>query len=88
MFTVNELSGEVVDASIKVHTSLGPGLLESVYESCLAYKLRQKGFRVEQQKPIPLVFEDVKLECGFRCDLLIERKLIVEINQAWPAAEF
>jgi len=80
MFTENELSGAVVAASIRVHTSLGPGLLESVYESCLAFKLRQNGFKVEQQKGIPLLFEAVKLECGFRCDLLIEDKLIVEIK--------
>lgn len=76
----NELSAIVIGEAIKVHQQLGPGLLESVYEECLMYKLLQTTLCVERQKPIPLIFEEVKLECGFRCDLIIERKLIVEIK--------
>lgn len=78
--TENELSWIVIGEAIKVHQSLGPGLLESVYEACLAYKLEKAGLLVDRQKPIPLVFEEVKLDCGFRCDLLIENKLVIEIK--------
>ena len=76
----NELSNIVIGEAIAVHTFLGPGLLESVYEECLAYKLIKRGLQIERQKPIPVIFEEVKLECGFRCDLLVERKLIVEVK--------
>jgi len=76
----NELSAIVIGEAIKVHQQLGPGLLESVYEECLMYKLLQTTLFVERQKPVPLIFEEVKLECGFRCDLIIERKIIIEIK--------
>ena len=78
--TENELSTIVIGEAIEVHRQLGPGLLESVYEHCLCYRLVQKGLRIERQKPIPLVFEEVKLECGFRCDILVEGKLILEVK--------
>ena len=80
IMTENELSSIVVREAIRIHRILGPGLLESVYENCLAYKLAGLGVLVERQKPIPLVFEEVKLECGFRCDILVENKLIIEIK--------
>ena len=70
----------IIGAAIKIHRRLGPGLLESAYECCLAYELEQLGFRVQRQKPIPLVYEGVKLECGFRADLLVEREVVVEIK--------
>ncbi|MBU1298644.1 MAG: GxxExxY protein [Bacteroidetes bacterium] len=74
----NELSNIVIGCAIEVHKSLGPGLLESAYKECLAYKIKQEGLFVEKEKPLPLVFEEVKLDCGYRVDLLVERKLIVE----------
>ncbi len=78
--TENELSSVIIGEAIHLHKRLGPGLLESVYEECLYFRLIQRNVFVERQKPIPLIFEDVKLECGFRCDLLIEKKLIIEIK--------
>lgn len=70
----------VLDCSFKVHTALGPGLLESSYEACLYYELIQSGLNVEKQKPLPLVYEKVKLDVGYRIDLLVEGKVIVEIK--------
>lgn len=65
---------------MKVHTALGPGLLESAYQECLYYEIQQIGLRVEKEKPLPLVYEEVKLECGYRVDLFVESKLIIEIK--------
>ncbi|HTC00813.1 MAG TPA: GxxExxY protein [Ferruginibacter sp.] len=76
----NELSSVIIGEGIKVHQQLGPGLLESVYEECLAYRLIKVGLAIEKQKPIPLIFEEVRLECGFRCDILVEGKLIIEVK--------
>ena len=76
----NELSNIILGEAINVHQQLGPDLLESVYEECLAYRLAKRELIVERQKPIPLVFEGVKLECGFRCDILVERKVIIELK--------
>ena len=70
----------VVDAALKVHRQLGPGLLESSYEACLAYELKQRNLKVETQKPLPLVYEEVKLEVGYRVDLMIENKFVVEVK--------
>ena len=75
-----ELSNEIVGAAIKVHRKLGPGLLESAYEACLAYELAVLGRTVERQKAVPLFYEQVKLDCGFRADLVIEGRIIVEIK--------
>jgi GxxExxY protein len=74
----NDLTREVIGAAIRIHRRLGPGLLESAYETCLAYELEKLGLRVERQKPVPLIYESVKLECGFRADLVIEGNLVVE----------
>jgi len=76
----NELSKEIIGSAIEVHKSLGPGLLESAYKECLNYKMIQKGLYVEKEKPMPLVFEGVKLDCGYRMDLLVENKLVIEIK--------
>jgi GxxExxY protein len=76
----NRLTEKVIGCAIKVHSELGPGLLESSYEECLFYELNESGIYVEKQKPLPLVYHDVKLECGYRVDLFIENKLIVEIK--------
>ncbi|MCH8234441.1 MAG: GxxExxY protein [Bacteroidetes bacterium] len=78
--TENEISREIVDAALKVHKQLGPGLLESAYEECLYYELIKRELLVEKQKTLPLVYEEVKLDAGYRIDLLIEKKVIVEIK--------
>jgi len=78
--TENELSKIVFDAGIRVHKALGPGLLESAYEECLFYELQKVGLYVEKQKALPLIYEDVKLDAGYRIDLLVEKKLVIEIK--------
>lgn len=80
MLEENEISHIVIGTGIEVHSALGPGLLESAYTECLFYKLNKKGLLVEKEKIIPIQFEEVKLECGYRADLLVESKLIVEIK--------
>ena len=76
----NEISGIIIDCSLKVHKALGPGLLESVYQAALAYELRKHGLNVVTEQPIPVIYEDVKLEVGFRADLIVENKVIVEVK--------
>jgi GxxExxY protein len=76
----NDLARIVVDAAFKVHTTLGPGLLESVYRDVLKYELEQRGLHVEREVPIPVVYEGVKLEVGFRADLIVEGMLILELK--------
>src|SRR2546423_14408877 len=77
---INHLSGRVVHAAYKVHETLGPGLLESVYEVCLMHELTKSDIRVERQVPLPVVYDELKLEAGFRIDLLVERQLVVELK--------
>jgi len=74
------MTSQVIGAAIKVHRKLGPGLLESAYEACLAHELEKLGLRVQRQKAVPLIYETVKLECGFRADLVIEGRVVVEIK--------
>lgn len=76
----NEISGKIIGLSIDIHHRLGPGLLESVYKECLVYRLKKEGLLVEKEKPIPLIFEEIKLECGYRIDILVEKKVVVEIK--------
>ena len=76
----NELTGKIIQAALKVHTALGPGLLESAYEACLEYELIKMGLKVERQKPLPIIYEEVHLECGYRIDLLVEESVIVELK--------
>lgn len=78
--TENELSNKVIGIAIDVHNVLGPGLLESAYKECLFYKLGQSGFGVHKEKALPLVFEEVKLDCGYRLDILVENKLLIEVK--------
>lgn len=78
--TENEISNRIIGLAIEVHTALGPGLLESAYKECLYYKLSKEGFYVEKEKPMPLIFEEVKLEIGYRVDLLVEKKVMLEIK--------
>jgi len=77
---INEISGQIVDAAIKVHSKLGPGMLESVYETVLAYELRKRGLHVQRQLPIPIVYDDVHFDEGFRLDLLVEDQVIIELK--------
>jgi len=76
----NEISGQIVDAAMKVHTELGPGLLESAYEACLAHELRKRGLKVERQRVLPIVYDGVLIEVGYRIDLLVEETVIVELK--------
>ncbi|MBX7171697.1 MAG: GxxExxY protein [Pyrinomonadaceae bacterium] len=76
----NSLSNLIINRALKVHSALGPGLLESAYQECLFYELQKSGLFVEKEKPMPLIYEEVKLECGYRVDLLVENKLIIEIK--------
>lgn len=78
--TENEISFKIIGAAIEVHKALGPGLLESAYQECLAYKLLEEGLRVEKEKPMPLVFEEVQMEVGYRIDLLVEDKVVIELK--------
>ena len=78
--TKDDITYKVIGAAIAIHRKLGPGLLESAYEACLAYELGKSGLRVERQKPVPLVYEEVRLDCGFRADLVVEGKLVVELK--------
>jgi len=70
----------IIKNAMEVHTALGPGLLESAYQECLSYKLQKAGYTIEKEKPMPLVFEKVKLECGYRIDILVENKLVLELK--------
>lgn len=76
----NEIAHKVIGLAIEVHKTLGPGLLESAYEECLFYKIVKSGLRAERQKPMPLIFEEVHLECGYRIDMVVENKLVVEVK--------
>lgn len=78
--TDNEITYEIIGAAIEVHRLLGPGLLESAYEECLAKELTLRNLVVERQKPVPVVYKDVKLECGYRIDLLVEHRVVVELK--------
>ena len=77
---LNEISGEIVDAAFKVHSQLGPGLLESVYERVLAYELRKRGLPVETQQSVPIRYDGVDFDEGFRLDLLVNDAVIVEVK--------
>ena len=76
----NDLSQIIIGCAIKVHSALGPGLLESAYEECLYYELVKEGLKVEKQKALPLIYEEIKLEVGYRLDLIVEDKVVVEIK--------
>jgi GxxExxY protein len=75
-----DITREIIGSSIEVHKQLGPGLLESAYEECLAFELVQKGYKIERQKPVPIVYKDIKLEYGYRIDILVENKVILELK--------
>ena len=77
---LNELTGQIIGAAIEVHRHLGPGLLESAYETCLAYELRQLGLAVERQKALSLIYKEIRLDQGYRIDLFVEQRVIVELK--------
>jgi len=77
---VNQLTEAIIGSAIRVHRHLGPGLLESTYEACLAFELVDQGLSVERQKELPVVYRDVRLDCGYRIDLLVERQIVVELK--------
>jgi len=78
--TEDELSNKIIGIALKVHSGLGPGLLESAYQECLFYEIKKAGYYVEREKPMPLIYEEVKLDCGYRIDILIENKLVIEVK--------
>ena len=77
---LDEITRRIIGAAIEVHRHLGPGLLESAYESCLVFELKQLGFAVEQQKPLPVVYKGIVLDCGYRLDLVVEDSVIVALK--------
>jgi GxxExxY protein len=78
--TENEVATEIVDVAFKIHTAYGPGLLESVYETIMAYELGKRGLQVRRQQPIPVIHETVRMEVGFRADLIVASKVLVEVK--------
>jgi GxxExxY protein len=76
----NDPTREIIGVAIKIHRKLGPGLLESAYEACVSYELENLGLRVERQRPVPLIYEAVKLNCGFRADLVVEDCVVIELK--------
>ena len=83
----NEITERVIGCAIKVHTALGPGLLESAYESCLFYELFKGDMFVERQKPVPLFYKEVRMDCGYRADIIVEKKVIVEVKSVESLSE-
>jgi GxxExxY protein len=81
------LTETIIGCALKVHSTLGPGLLESAYKECLYFELRKSGLYAEKEKPLPLIYDEVKLECGYRIDLLVEREIVVEIKSVDALAE-
>ena len=78
--TENELSNVILGLAIKVHSKLGPGLLEKAYQECLFYEIKKRGLFCEKEKEMPLIYEEVKLDCGYRLDILVENKLVIELK--------
>lgn len=77
---INEITQRIIGCAIEVHKNLGPGLLESAYEECLAYDLSMTGLSIKRQQPVPVIYKDVKLECGYRIDILVENYVVVELK--------
>ncbi len=76
----NDLTHEILDAAYKVHSALGPGLLESAYQTCLIHELNKKGLETIAEQPVPIVYDDIKLDCGYRLDILVENTVIIELK--------
>ena len=82
-----ELIKSILDDGFHIHKTIGPGMLENVYKTCLAYRLRKRGLVVEMEKPVPVFFEEIKMECGYRADLVIDHKIIVDTKTVEAIAE-
>ena len=78
--TINRLTSTIIEAAIRVHRALGPGLLESAYLACLCYELVRAGLQIETQKPLPLVYQGVKIDCAYRADIIVNQMVIVEVK--------
>lgn len=76
----DQITEKIIGCAIKVHKCLGPGLLESAYEECMVFELKNEGLKVERQKPIPVIYKEIKLECGYRIDILVENIVLVELK--------
>jgi GxxExxY protein len=85
-FKINDVTGAILDAALDIHRRLGPGLLESVYQAVLGHELRKRGLRVDAQRPIPVEWEDVRLEVGFRADMIVEGLVVVELKSCEAVA--
>lgn len=79
-YRINDITGAIVNSAMKVHSLLGPGLLESAYQACLAHELRSRGFAVATEVPLPVVYEGKKLEVGYRIDLVVENRVVIEVK--------
>ena len=77
---INKITETIIGCAIEVHKELGPGLLESAYEECLFYELQRAGLNVEQQVPVPVIYKEIKLDCGYRMDILVEKRVITELK--------
>jgi len=77
---LNQLSSKIIGAAIEVHKALGPGLLESAYEECLCHELELRGINFERQKPLPITYKDVRLDCGYRLDILVDNQIVLELK--------
>jgi len=77
---INQITEKIIGCAIEVHKELGPGLLESAYEECLDFELKQAGLNTERQLPVPVIYKDIKLDCGYRIDILVEKKVIIELK--------
>jgi len=77
---LNQITEKIIGCAIEVHKYLGPGLLESAYEECLSYELTKSGLNIERQKPVPVVYKEVKLDCGYRIDILVENSVVIELK--------
>ena len=80
MTNINQITEKIIGCAIQVHKELGPGLLESAYEECLMYELKQAGLNAERQVPVPIVYKEIKLDCGYRIDILVEKQVIIELK--------
>jgi len=77
---INQITDKIIGCAIEVHKALGPGLLESAYEECLDFELRNAGFSTQRQVAVPVVYKEIKLECGYRIDILVENKVVIELK--------
>jgi GxxExxY protein len=85
--TEEEIIKIILDEAFYIHKTIGPGMLEKVYQTCLAYRVRKRGLFVEEEKPVPVIFEEIKMECGYRADIVVENKVVVETKSIEAIAD-